>query len=365
MIPEGAVDPLACNEVCSEHGIACRGPKGHAERHAHPDGAWFHFWLPGRNRAEILTAEMKTAFVQERDAWVERQHDLKFISELRQNVSEEEGGDAIVVVGGPRRAWKSVTMVEQQVLADHAWTPWTNLVFRSRDFVMKVRDGRRGMGLAWDETRTGFKAVRFFATDTQEVEDVVEMIGEKGMVVSFCTTTFSKVAAMGRLSATFFVLMRLERNLETGKIVRGNGKIFRIYLRSWEGDVRRKMIEFWKTVKLPQPMYDGYRAYKLDYLSERLDRAVENITMYEIRDKMTKKQYEIYDVLIRAGPRGYTWSQLEGMFYKSILSYSLPTLKALGAVMQLGSGPGAAYVANEPDEVHEILNRKPPEGPIA
>ena len=88
--------------------------------------------------------------------------------------------------------------------------------------------------------------------------------------------------------------------------------------------------------------------YNHRYFQERLDRAIDRVTMYDIRDRLTKKQYEIYDVLIRAGERGYTWSQLEGMFYKSILSYSLPTLKSLGAVMPPppGSSPRAGSPAS-------------------
>lgn len=278
--------------------------------------------------SELVSDKEKHQFIEERDVWTEHKRFNPLFQDFVDRIDRDD--DVIVPLGGQRRSGKSTLGCESALYGNPKWTPWEYLVFTIKEILEKVEYASKGTAIFWDEIGTDYNAYRFMTTESIAVTNMLEMVGDKNLLLVFTAPSFKSFAKGGRKNVTHYISVR---RYEGDK--RGYARAFKIWLDDWDNKIGRyHMCDFFFH-RLPSRMYEVYDKYKRNYLKDVISKSREMIFLKGLKDILPYRVYDVFYVLyLNAHNGGLRSGELNEIFPESTVSYALKILNGQNLIIK-------------------------------
>jgi hypothetical protein len=278
-----------------------------------------------KTEPELLTPKEKKQFLEEQKIWHEEKYFNEFWYECVERIDNDD--DVILPVCGQRRTGKSTFACQGSMYGDPKWTPWNGLVFTIDVMLEKVETAKKGDSLFWDEIGGDYSAYRFMTTESVAVTTMLEMVGDKNLMLNFTAPGFKSFAKGGRKNATHFASVR---RYDEDK--RGYARVFKIWYDDWDNKIGRSTLCDIYFEDLPKPMYEVYDRYKRRYLKEVIATSRKEIFLSKLKRTLPHRVYEVFFAVYINDPSdgvsdGVTFTDLGEMFPSSTVAFAVKVLE--------------------------------------
>lgn len=287
-------------------------------------------------KEDLLSPREKSDFLEERKIWQEHKKFNPYFKSISDRIDKDD--DAIVCLGGQRRTGKSTLGDESCLYGYEDWTPWNDLIFTIKDMIAESRRSEKGRAIFWDEIGTDYTAYRFMSMESVKVTGMLEMIGDKNLLLVFTAPSFPSFSKGGRKNVTHYVSVRRGEGDS-----RGFARAYKLWLDDWHNKIGRHSLCDFVFHRLPNKLYNAYDVYKRRYLDEYMKRSEEEIFLKGIKNVLPHRAYDVFYTIFISEDEGMTYGELAEMFGNSTAAFALKVLKAKGYATKEG-----AYYIVEP-----------------
>lgn len=276
---------------------------------------------------DLLSDKEKKRFLLARKLYLERIEFNPFFVDIAHRLKSDD--DCIVCLGGQRRTGKSTVGMQTCLYGFQSWTPWQYMFFTIEEAMFKIENSKPGEAYFWDEIGTDYTAYRFMSTPSVRVTSMLEMVGDKNLLLVFTAPSFKSFAAGGRKNVTHYVSVR--RKMDGS---RGYASAFRLWLDDWSNRVGRWTLCDWDFTPLPKIMYETYDVFKRKYLDDYLKKSRKEIFLSNIRKELPSRVYDVfYNIYLNDGD-GIKTGELRKQFPSRTVDWALNVLRKVEFVIK-------------------------------